>query len=289
MQITPKRKNCMEVSGGRLTYQADYEMPGLEMEIFSRQSNRCMQGGGEVHYVSSCASGRITRVMLADITGSEDVFRRLSCEIRDGLIRSINSIWQNRVISEMSQQFREFAREGGFATASVATYFAPTRSFVMCNVGNPPPLIFRSRNRTWEVLLGETQAQAEPVKPPAGAAGDPDALDGVFAPEEYRYINTKLELGDMFVLYGNGFAQSAFPGGSVVGHQRLLEALSDSPHSNAHSRLCHLIRLVLENNQPLEDSTIIVCQVTSTGVRWKDNLLAPLRLFRRAKDGTTLG
>ena len=125
MQVTPERKKCMEVSGGRLTYHADYEMPGLAMQVSSRHCDQCMSGGGEVHYISSCASGRITRIMLADICGSEEIFRRLSCEMRQGLVRNINSIWQNRVISDMSRQFREFARQGGFATASVATFFAP--------------------------------------------------------------------------------------------------------------------------------------------------------------------
>ena len=118
MQIAPpKRKKCLEVSGGRLTYQANHEMPGLAMQIYSQRCDRCLQGGGEIHYVSSCASGRITRVMLADICGSEDIFQRLSCEMRAGLIRNINSIWQNRVVADVSKKFREFARQGGFGTA----------------------------------------------------------------------------------------------------------------------------------------------------------------------------
>ncbi len=278
MQITPKRKNCMEVSGGRLTYQADYEMPGLAMQVSSRQSDRCMHGGGEVHYISSCASGRITRMMLADICGSADIFRRLSCEIRNGLLRNINSIWQNRVVSDMSQQFRQFASHGGFATASVATYFAPTRSFVMCNIGNPPPLVFRASQRTWQVMHGETE--------PINESGE--SPEGVFDKADYRHIKTKLEIGDIVLLYGNGFAQSRFPGGSTVGHSRLIDALQDSPHTEPKSRLNHLIRLILENNEPEEDSTILVCTVTRTGVRLRDNLLAPLRLFRRPRDETRL-
>ncbi len=263
MQIIPKRKNCMEVSGGRLTYQADYEMPGLAMQISSRQSDHCMHGGGEVHYISSCASGRITRLMLADICGSEDIFKRLSCEMRNGLLRNINSIWQDRVVADMSQQFREFARLGGFATASVATFFAPTRSFAMCNIGNPPPLVYRAGEKSWEVLHGETQYTDEPCESP----------EGVFLPEEYRHIKTKLELDDIVVLYGNGFAQSTFPDGNPVGHNKLLEALQDAPHSHPKSRLAHLVRLILDNNEPQEDSTVVVCQVTNTGVRLRDNLL----------------
>lgn len=282
MQIKSKRKNCMEVSGGRLTYQADYEMPGLGMQVFSRQSEHCMQGGGEVHYISSCASGRITRMMLADICGSADVFQRLSCEMRNGLLRNINSIWQNRVVSDMSKQFREFASLGGFATASVATFFAPTKSFVMCNIGNPPPLVYRSQERSWSVIHGETESLSE------SESQGGETPEGVFGDGEYRHIKTKLELDDIVVLYGNGFAQSKFPGGNLVGHERLVEALGDAPHTEPKARLEHLIRLIRDTNEPQEDSTILVCQVTNTGVRLRDNLLAPLRLFRRPIDHTQL-
>lgn len=278
MQVSPQRKNCMEVSGGRLTYQADYEMPGLAMRVTSRRSDHCVAGGGEVHYISSCASGRITRVMLADISGSEDTFKRLSCEMRNGLLRNINAIWQNRVVADMGRQFLEFAGQGGFATASVATYFAPTRSFAMCNIGNPPVLIYRAGERSWEAIHGKTQAVEDGLETP----------EGVFGPQEYRHVKTKLEFGDIAVLYGNGFAQSSFPGGNIVGHSRLIDALRDAPHSDPKSRLEHLVSLILDHNPPQDDCTVIVCEATKTGVRLRDNLLAPLRMFRRPKDGTQI-
>jgi len=278
MQITCERKKCMEVSGGRATYRADYEMPGLAMQLYSRHSGSSAFGGGEVHYISSCASGRITRMMLADIVGSEDVFKRLSCEMRNELLRNINSIWQNRVVSRMSHQFREFARQGGFATASVATYFAPTRSFVMCNIGNPPPLIFRARERSWQVLHGETKSCLE----------NSDQMEGVFGKDEYRHIRTKLSVDDVVVLFGNGFAQSVFPDGGRVGHSRLVESLGDSAHANPNLRLAHLIELIQQHNPPEQDSTVVICRVTNSSVRLRDNLLAPLRLFRRPSDVSKL-
>jgi phosphoserine phosphatase RsbU/P len=275
---TPKRKPCLEVTGGRQSYDANYSMPGLAMQIYSRRANNCLEGGGEVHYVSSCASGRITRMMIADICGSAETCRKLSCEMRDGLIRSINSIWQNKVVDDVSRQFREFARQGGCAMASVATFFAPTRSFVMCNIGNPPPLVYRASKQAWEVLHGETQPFDHAV----------ESVDGVYHEGEYRHIKTKLELDDMVVVYGNGFARSAFPTGGFVGHARLIEALQDTPHSPPDARLAHLIQLIQGNGVREEDSTIMVCRVTNAGVRLRDNLLAPLRLFQKPADSTAL-
>jgi hypothetical protein len=112
--------------------------------------------------------------------------------------------------------------------------------------------------------------------------------EGVYSEDEYRHIKTKLEVGDLVVIYGNGFARSTFPGGGIVGHNRLIEALQDTPHSQQESRLAHLIGLIQEKNPPEEDSTVIVCRVTTTGVRLRDNLLAPLRLLRRPTDHTSL-
>ncbi|WP_186776110.1 SpoIIE family protein phosphatase [Rubripirellula reticaptiva] len=215
-------------------------------------------------------------MMIADICGSEETFRRLSCEMRDGLIRNINSIWQNKVVENVGHQFREFAKQGCCGTATVATYFASTRSFVMCNIGNPPPLVFRAREQKWEAIHGETRLVTH--------AGE--EVDGLYSESEYRHIQTKLEPDDTIVLYGNGFAQSAFPTGGIVGHTRLIESLQDSPHTNPESRIAHLIGLIQDNSATDEESTIIVCRVTNVGTRLRDNLLAPLRLFQRPRDST---
>ncbi|MGC6441070.1 MAG: PP2C family protein-serine/threonine phosphatase [Rubripirellula sp.] len=278
MQVSTERKSCMEITGGRKSEDVQYEMPGLRMRVFSKQSEMGLEGGGEIHFISSCASGRITRILIADICGSESLFRQFSCQIRDGLLKSINSIWQDRVVDQMEKQFKEFASHGGFATASIATFFAPTRSFVMCNIGNPPPIIYRQAERSWEVVHGNhSDTTVE------------EAVEGVFAKGEYRYIETKLEVGDHFLLYGNGFAQSKFPGGDIVGHARLHSALQDSTHTEPETRIDHLVSRIREASPESEDSTVVACAVTNKSVGLRDNLLAPIRLFSRAKDNTNLG
>lgn len=278
MQVSTERKSCMEITGGRKSEDVQYEMPGLRMRVFSKQSEMGLEGGGEIHFISSCASGRITRILIADICGSESLFRQFSCQIRDGLLKSINSIWQDRVVDQMEKQFKEFASHGGFATASIATFFAPTRSFVMCNIGNPPPIIYRQAERSWEVVHGNHSETTEE-----------EAVEGVFAKGEYRYIETKLEVGDHFLLYGNGFAQSKFPGGDIVGHARLHSALQDSTHTDPETRIDHLVSRIREASPESEDSTVVACAVTNKSVGLRDNLLAPIRLFSRAKDNTNLG
>ena len=45
----------MEITGGRKSEDVQYEMPGLKMRVFSKQSQLGLEGGGEIHFVPSCA------------------------------------------------------------------------------------------------------------------------------------------------------------------------------------------------------------------------------------------
>lgn len=56
-----QRMQCMEVWGGNRQVERYLETPGLEAWIYS-QPHEQASGGGDVYYVSSCASGRITRI-----------------------------------------------------------------------------------------------------------------------------------------------------------------------------------------------------------------------------------
>jgi len=273
---------CLELAGGRVNCQRLYELPGFSLRVFSRTASGTQggaqqgaQGGGEVHYISSCASGRITRLLLADICGSAETFERLAGAMRKGLLRNINSIWQNRVVTNMHRQLDAFAQEGGFATASVSTYFAPTGSFSMCNAGNPAPLLYRAATRQWQVLKGETK------QAPAGGKN----CEGVYGLEEYRYFHTKLRRDDLVVTYGNGFSQSKLPDGGYVGQTELRARLQDTPHSDQYARLTHLIGLIQSQSVGLdEDNTVVVTHATGKRVSLRNTLLAPFRLLRRPRD-----
>ena len=59
---------CMEVwSGSQLTAQG-VEFGGLDAWVYSKPYKEA-QHGGDIYYASSCATGRITRFLLADVAG----------------------------------------------------------------------------------------------------------------------------------------------------------------------------------------------------------------------------
>ena len=127
-----ERMQCMEVWGGNRAAERSFQTPGLSVSIYSRPFGQAV-GGGDVYYVSSCASGRITRILLADVSGHGEMVSNMAVGLRDLMRRNVNYIKQTRFVRAMNQQFAEFNEHGGFATALVSTFFAPTKTFALCN------------------------------------------------------------------------------------------------------------------------------------------------------------
>src|SRR5689334_4344170 len=59
---------CMEIWGGNHAADACVATPGLDLWLYS-QPYQGAENGGDVHYVSLCGGGRITRFLLADVAG----------------------------------------------------------------------------------------------------------------------------------------------------------------------------------------------------------------------------
>jgi phosphoserine phosphatase RsbU/P len=55
---------CMEVWGGSQLTSDGVELAGLDVWVYSKPFGQALSGG-DVYYVSSCASGRISRLLLA--------------------------------------------------------------------------------------------------------------------------------------------------------------------------------------------------------------------------------
>jgi len=66
-----QQMQCMEVwSGSQLTAQG-VAFGGLDAWVYSKPYGGAKHGG-DIYYASSCATGRITRLLLADVSGHEN-------------------------------------------------------------------------------------------------------------------------------------------------------------------------------------------------------------------------
>ncbi len=152
-RLVPHTLQCMEIWGGSHDAENSVSTPGLDLWVYSRPYREA-SAGGDVHYVSLCGGGIITRFILADVAGHGMVVADVARELRTLMRKNINRKSQARLIGELNRQFTEMNQAGRFATAVVATYLATTRELTICNAGHPRPLFYRADQENWSILSG---------------------------------------------------------------------------------------------------------------------------------------
>jgi serine phosphatase RsbU (regulator of sigma subunit) len=205
----------MEVWGGsQLTTQA-VEFGGLDTWVYSKPYGEA-HAGGDVYYASSCATGRISRLLLADVSGHGDKVAATAADLRTLMRRFVNRLDQREFVRLLNQQFTELSRVGTFATAIVTTFFAPSRRLSVCNAGHPRPILFRAAKQRWELLGSlETSAKSGPANLPLG----------ILDISDYEQLDVELEPGDCLVSFTDALIESFDANGEMLGEDGVLRIL----------------------------------------------------------------
>jgi phosphoserine phosphatase RsbU/P len=274
------RMKCMEVWGGNRAVQRSIETPGLCTWVYSKPYGEC-KSGGDVYYLSSCASGRITRLLLADVSGHGDVISDVAIGLRDLMRLNVNYIKQTRLVSAMNEQFSTLTSNGDFATAVVSTFFAPTRTLTLCNAGHPAPLLYRSKTSQWSELISDTDS--------LGQIGDTPF--GVWEQAEYSQSQIVLEEGDLVISFSDSLIESEDASGEQLGTAGILKLVSAIEFEHPDQIIPSLVKQLDEfkvTNLDQDDTTIVLCQATGSPTPLKNTLFAPLRLFQAVSDATLI-
>lgn len=280
-QADPDRMQCMEVWGGNQAVERSFKTPGLKIWIYSRPYGQAV-GGGDVYYISSCASGRITRMLLADVSGHGELVANIAVGLRDLMRQNVNYIKQTRFVRAMNHQFSEFSADDRFATALVATFFSPTQSFCLCNAGHPPPMIFRQTTSEWTELKIEPVTTRRVIDTPLGITSDAD----------YHQHDVRLDTGDMVLSFSDAVTESEDANGRQLGQSGVLRLLRDLPAKKDPEvvlpAIVEAIKARSADNLNQDDATLLLCQATGDSPSLKNNLLAPFRLLSSVADHTNL-
>src|SRR5579862_2096560 len=137
---------CMEVWGGSQLTSAGVEFGGLDACVYSKPFGQA-KAGGDVYYASSCATGRISRLLLADVAGHGDSVAATAADLRTLMRRFVNRLDQNEFVRLLNQQFTSMSKAGVFATAIITTFFEPSSRLTVCNAGHPRPIMWRAAKR----------------------------------------------------------------------------------------------------------------------------------------------
>ena len=219
----------MEVWGGSQLTSQCVEIGGLDAWVYSRPYGDDPQGG-DVYYASNCATGRISRLLLADVAGHGMRVATIATDLRALMRRFVNRLDQAEFVSLLNQQFGQLSRDGAFATAIVTTFFAPTRRLMVCNAGHPRPLIYRARERTWN-LLGDDAS---------GDRGLSNLPFGILDALHYEHSDVELDPGDCILAYTDPLIESNDVHGNMLGEKGVLRVLQGFANHEP-SKLIHAL------------------------------------------------
>jgi hypothetical protein len=207
---------CAEVVGGNRPVHDAIELPGLRGVLFSRP---CGGGhGGDIHYLSVCGSGLLSRLCVADVAGHGDVVAAVSHESYGQLRRSVDTIDERRVLRALD---RRLSGRGvkAMTTAVLATYFPPSRRLSISYAGHPEAWLFRRAEGRWQPI------DAEPV--PARASTFVGLPLGTGLSPAFTRRKLKVEPGDRVLLLTDGVLEAAAADGAEFGRSGLERVLAD--------------------------------------------------------------
>ncbi len=250
---------CSEVWGGNRVAQMALNLPGITGWIAARPHAGSV-AGGDLHYISSCGTGRITRVLLADVAGHGDAVAPLAERLRRLMQRYMNHIDPRKLAEALNQDLSRIGESGQFVTAVVMTYFAPSGRLTVCNAGHPKPAIYRAAARRWSLLdQPDTRGEVQVSNLPLGVL------------EESGYVGRELVLdpGDRVLLYSDCLIESRRPDGVQLQHEGLLDVLNGlEAGDREESMLEALLAAIDARGHALDDdmtAVVLRCTERSAG------------------------
>ncbi|MBC7782486.1 MAG: serine/threonine-protein phosphatase [Burkholderiales bacterium] len=264
---------CMEVWGGNQAVNSSVRLAGLDAWVYSKPYEQA-DGGGDVYYVSSCATGRITRLLVADVSGHGNAVSELAVSLRQLMRQHVNHIDQVKFVRRMNEQFVLQSTFGSFATAVVTTYFAPTCSLSLCNAGHPPPLLYRAKEKSWRYIehadyVGEDLA---------------DVPLGIVDLADYQQFNVQLERDDLVMCYTDSLPEARCRDGScldMAGLLKIVESVDIADPATLIPRVVHAIESHCGNLITGDDITVLLFRPNPATARmtWRTRLAAPFRII----------
>jgi len=203
---------CMEIWGGNRAEDNAIGTPGLDLWVFSEPYHADDQGG-DVHYISLCGGGIITRLIIADVSGHGEAVAEFSDALRTLMRRNINKKSQKGLVRAINRQFTELAQLQRFATAIVATYLTTNDSLAICNAAHPRPIWYRAETKTWSILDHEAAESTET------AMNLPFGIDET---SSYDQFIVRLGLDDRVIFYTDALTEAMAPSNAMLGEEGLL-------------------------------------------------------------------
>ncbi|MDX2114874.1 MAG: PP2C family protein-serine/threonine phosphatase [Planctomycetota bacterium] len=245
----PHSLACMEIWGGNERIESGLSTPGLDAWVFSEPFEGESEGG-DVHYVSMCNSGNIARFVVADVSGHGAEVGEAARTLRGLVRRNMNTADNTRFTRALNGAFQMESSGGRYATAVLATYFAPTDELLIVNAGHPRPLLYRAAAQRWELLTGDG----------AGASSSDTNLPlGIIEPTDFSQFAVKLQKGDLVFIYTDGLMEARDGSGNMLGERGMLQLAESLDVSKPGEIIGNLLRRLRDWQQGASLNDDVTC------------------------------
>lgn len=237
---------CMEIWGGSHAANTNVATPGLDLWVYSRPYEGA-KDGGDVHYVSLCGGGVITRFIISDVAGHGAKVAALAGSLRDLMRRNINCKQHEGLVRSLNRQFAELNHQGRFATAIIGSYLADRDQLMVSNAGHPSPLIYRSNRKAWTSLMEMSE----------GGVNLPLGIDGS---SSFVHQEIALRPGDLILFYTDAATETTDLSGRQLGQEGLMSLVEDLDVDAPAAMTADLAQRIdaFHDDQPLSDDLTIL-------------------------------
>lgn len=245
----PASLRCMEIWGGNDAMDSGVSVPGLDAWVYARPYAG-ERAGGDLHYISTCGSGRYSRIAVADVAGHGSGVESLARALRGLMRRHINTPDLTRFMRSLNEEFSLASPDGRFATAVLATYHAPTDHLILCNAGHPRPLWRDGVTGRWRLLDASSDEKAEKVG---------NLPLGVIEPTRYEQFAVPLAQDDLVILYTDALSEARDAQGRMLGEAGLLALAASLDNADPRGAAAALVGLVeVWQGSPLDDDITVL-------------------------------
>jgi phosphoserine phosphatase RsbU/P len=250
-----ERLACFELWGGNGKAAHPIELPGLQGWIYCTPSGHST-GGGDVHYVSVCSKGQVSRIVVADVTGHGESANSVGMRLRRVLQQYTDAWDQSALMRELNEAFGRDSKGVQYATAVVLGFYFGTGELLFTNAGHLPLLWYHAASGVWEWLEERTPYAKAMADLPLGL------INGT------AYAQTAVELGrgDLLLLYTDGITESCDPSGEQLGQEGLVSLARELPVAPPEGpvefgrALLAKVRQFRGGGPQMDDETLVVLQ-----------------------------
>jgi phosphoserine phosphatase RsbU/P len=247
---------CAEVWGGNRPIDRAIELPGVRGRVYSHP---CEGGrGGDIHYISICSSGLLSRLCLADVAGHGQSVAHVSDEIHGLLRRYMNTGDERRVLSELNRRLMKDTPPV-MTTAVAISYYPPARTLAVSYAGHPPAWLYRQETGRWSLLPTPPRDKSD-----RRTIDLPLAVDSQTA-----FSRRKLPVvpGDRLFALTDGVLEAPAPDGEQFGVARLSELLHEHREEPIADIAGHVLKAVIQHTGdsrlPHDDVTLLAIEFVS--------------------------